>query len=194
MLKNTLSGFVGEILQVPPIFSALKIDGQRSYKLARQGIEPNMQPRKIKIYSLELLHYDGEEASLKVHCGKGTYVRALARDIAVKLGTVAYITELRRTKLGNFSIDQGILLDNLLKLVHTLEPIDKFMSVEIALDDILAIDISESEMHSLRQGKSIICEHNMLEDGVIKALYNDKLIALGEYQAGYFKPNRVFNH
>ena len=101
-IENCLTDFIGDIMQVPPMYSALKKDGQRLYDLARQGIEVERKARPVTIYSLELLSYENGEAELLTRCSKGTYVRTLAEDIGEKLGSCAYVTELRRTSVGPY--------------------------------------------------------------------------------------------
>jgi len=103
-VKETLSKFVGQITQTPPIYSAIKIDGQRAYKLARKGETPKMPSRQVEIYSLELLDYEYPNLKISAHCSSGTYIRTLAEDIGKELGTGAYTMELRRTKVGQYDV------------------------------------------------------------------------------------------
>jgi len=126
-VQNTLKSFIGEIKQVPPAFSAIKINGKRAYKLARKGIKPQLKSRKIKIYEVQLRKYrpalpvDGpalpvgrwSNLTIKVRCGKGTYIRSLANDIGKKLGCGAYFEELTRTKIGKFNIKNSTKLKDL---------------------------------------------------------------------------------
>ena len=110
-LQDVLSTFVGQITQTPPAYSAIKIDGQRAYKLARQGKTPVIKPREITIYSLELTDYSYPKVKLTVSVSSGTYIRTLAEDIGTKLGTGAYLSALRRTEVGNYSLDRAIDID-----------------------------------------------------------------------------------
>jgi tRNA pseudouridine55 synthase len=110
-LMRVLDGFVGEIEQVPPVFSAIKINGQRAYKLARKGVEVVMPARKVNIYSIELLDYALPEFRVRVHVSSGTYIRSLAEDIGEKLGVGAYVTELRRVKVGEYDIEAVPLME-----------------------------------------------------------------------------------
>ncbi len=112
-LEDVLKGFVGEIEQIPPMVSAVKMNGKRLYELARQGIEVVREPRKIRIDRLSLLEFNLPRARFYVECSKGTYVRKLAEDFAEKLGTVACIAEIERTKVGPFTIEQSVNLENL---------------------------------------------------------------------------------
>lgn len=106
-----LSRFLGESLQTPPVYSALKLNGRRAYKLARENRDVELAPRKIHIYALELLDFSKAELTIRVHCSKGTYVRALARDIAKSLGTVGFLKSLTRTEIGPFSLEEALEVD-----------------------------------------------------------------------------------
>lgn len=109
----TLKEFVGDTLQIPPMVSAVKVNGQRLYELARKGIEVVREPRKIRIDKLDLLDFNMPKVKFYLECSKGTYVRKLAEDIAEKLGTVACIAQIQRTKVGPFTIDQAVDLEDL---------------------------------------------------------------------------------
>ena len=105
--------FIGEIDQVPPIYSAIKINGERAYKLAWQGIKPDLKARKIKIYNIKIINYDYPHIEIEVDCGRGTYIRSLAHDIGQKLGCGAYLEKLTRTKIGKFTIGNAVKIDEL---------------------------------------------------------------------------------
>ena len=108
--ESAVKTFVGEIIQTPPIYSAIKIDGQRAYKLARKGVEIEIPKRKVTIFSLELISYSYPELKIRTHVSSGTYIRSLAVDIGRKLGTGAYVTELRRTRVGKYDIKDALPL------------------------------------------------------------------------------------
>jgi tRNA pseudouridine55 synthase len=110
---NTIKTFIGEINQVPPIHSAIKVNGERSYKLAWQGIKPDLKPRKIKIYNIKILNYNYPHLEIEVNCSRGTYIRSLAHDIGQKLGCGAYLEKLTRTKIGKFNIENSIKIEDL---------------------------------------------------------------------------------
>ena len=112
-VRATLDSFLGEIIQIPPIFSAIKVNGQRAYKLARKGQKPNIPPRKITIYDIEMKNYKYPELVITVRCSSGTYIRTLAEDIGTKLGTGAYLTALRRTKIGDYDIKDAKTLEDM---------------------------------------------------------------------------------
>lgn len=111
-IKKTLGKFVGEISQTPPAFSAMKIDGRRAYKLARAGLEVKMEPRKVTVYNLRLTDYDYPRLRFTVEVSSGTYIRSLAEDIGRELGTGAFLSALRRTKISKFDIEEAINLQN----------------------------------------------------------------------------------
>jgi len=112
-ILKILKSFIGEIKQVPPIYSAIKIKGETAYKLARRGIKPKLKPKKIKIYSIKILNYKWPFLKIEVKCGKGTYVRSLAHDIGKKLGCGAYLEKLTRTAVGRYNIKKSIKLNEL---------------------------------------------------------------------------------
>ncbi len=112
-IKKMLKEFIGEIEQTPPTYSAVKIKGKKAYELARKGIKPKLKPRKVNIYNIKLLKYKYPYLEIQVECGKGTYIRSLARDIGQKLGAGAYLEKLTRTRIGEFDIKNSVKLDNL---------------------------------------------------------------------------------
>jgi tRNA pseudouridine55 synthase len=115
ILVEVLKKFIGTIEQVPPEYSAIKIDGKRAYEYARKGISVEIKPKILEIKEIEVLSFSLPEVKLRIVCGKGTYIRALARDIGKALQSGAYLTGLRRTRVGNFSLEQAIDLDEFLK-------------------------------------------------------------------------------
>ena len=113
-IRDLLPRYIGEIQQLPPDYSALKINGRPAYELARKGKEINLEPRPVRIYGIELIQYVWPFLSLRIDCGRGTYIRSLARDIGHALGTTAYLTALRRTRVGEYSASDAIQLDAVL--------------------------------------------------------------------------------
>lgn len=107
-INTALTSFIGSIQQIPPKYSALKINGQRAYQKAARGDQFEMQPRTINIYGIQILSFEWPFLTIKVHCGKGTYIRSLARDIGIKLNTGGYLTKLTRTSVGSFTLQQAI--------------------------------------------------------------------------------------
>lgn len=110
-IEQALTKFIGEITQTPPVFSAIKIGGQRAYKLAREGKDIEIPPRKVQIYQLDLLDYNFPEIKILAHVSSGTYIRTLSEDIANSLGTAAYTTELRRTKIADYDVKNAVRID-----------------------------------------------------------------------------------
>ena len=121
LVENTLAQFTGEINQVPPAFSACKIDGHRAYKMARKGEDVNLKAKTLVIDEIELLSYSQEKISVRIVCSKGTYIRALARDIGEALGTGAHLTALRRTRVGNVKIEDCMSVDDATKMLEEVE-------------------------------------------------------------------------
>lgn len=121
MIEGILPDFTGHIMQVPPVFSAVKIDGKRAYKFARKGEAPELDAKPLHIKELELLDFDGETIRLRIVCSKGTYIRALARDIGQALGCGAHLTALRRTRVGDFRAEECLSLDQAVELIRTAE-------------------------------------------------------------------------
>ncbi len=199
-IEALLPRFTGTISQVPPKFSAIKINGQRAYDLARQGGEPEMHPRDIVIDTLTLIATDApDRATFEAVCGKGTYVRALARDMGRALGTHGHIIGLRRTRLGRFCDDTMISLERLEELRHIGAGREAFeallLPVETALDDIPALAIDKDDAVRLRSGQPIIVRgaNAPVNCGAAYAVCRGTLVALGEIRRGEMHPTRVFN-
>lgn len=121
LVEETLKNFVGEIKQVPPAFSACKIDGHRAYKMARKGEQPELKAKTLVIDEIELTDYAQDKITIRIVCSKGTYIRALARDIGLALGTGAHLTALRRTRVGNICIKDCLSVEDVTKLLETTE-------------------------------------------------------------------------
>ena len=154
-VRAMLPRFTGPIRQRPPAYSALKVDGERAYALARAGAAPELAERDLVIHALELVDCDGETATLDVHCSKGTYVRSLARDLAEALGTVGHVTMLRRTAAGPFTLDQAFSLDKWVEIVHGPAPEQALLPLTAGLDDIPALAVDPNEAAALKQGKRL---------------------------------------
>lgn len=199
-ILGVLSHFIGEIEQVPPRYSAIKIDGQRAYDLARAGEDIEMKSRIIRIDHLELIEARENEAVFRVDCGKGTYVRSLARDIALKLGTLGHITALRREKVGGFNLQNTISLDLLEKMEHSAALEKVLQPIQTPLDDIPALDLSDQEVARLKNGQSLsfisradVERLPALEHKTVLTMQGNKAIALTERKGAELKPVRVFN-
>ena len=166
-IENTLKAFIGKISQIPPMYSAIKVNGKKLYELAREGKEIERKPRSVEIYSIELLEVEKnteniiDKIKFKVNCSKGTYIRTLCEDIAEKLGTVGYMKELRRTRVGRF----------------TLEDINKCVSLEEILSEENAYILKENEESKLLNG--VIIKTN-LADGLVRIYKNNEFVGIGE--------------
>ncbi len=191
-IESVLGRFIGQIDQIPPIFSALKVDGQRSYDLARRGETPELAARRVTIERLALLDRpDPDHAAFEVICGKGTYVRSLARDLARALGTVGHVAALRRTRVGRFDENAAISVEMLQDLGHGPPPSGILLPVETALDDIPAFALTEIAATRLRQGQTVEVPEDC--SGIVRARFADRLVALVEAHEGEARSLRVFN-
>ncbi len=193
-LIAVLPRFTGPIAQVPPAYSALKVDGARAYDLARAGEEVTLASRNVTIHALTPHpHADGtlDEITLTAAVSKGTYIRSLARDIAQALGTVGHVTYLRRTKAGPFDLSQAISLDKLaeIAMAHALE--HSLLPLRAALDDIPALSLSPDQAGALRQGRVVV--GIVAEDGLTLALLGDVPVALVDVVDREVRVVRGFN-
>ncbi|HYM03254.1 MAG TPA: tRNA pseudouridine(55) synthase TruB [Stellaceae bacterium] len=201
-IEAVLPRFCGAVLQQPPAYSALKIEGARAYDRARAGETVELAPRMVEIDAVRLLaRPDADHADFEAVVGQGTYIRALARDIGIALGTVAHVVALRRLAVGRFTLEQAISLDNLAALGHSAAAFEHLLPIETALDDIPALALSEAEAHRLRRGQTVIlqrlCEGAHVDHlgtgATVCATTNGKLVALAEIIAGELRPVRVMN-
>ncbi len=192
-----LRSFVGHILQTPPAYSAIKIDGKRAYALARGGKDPKMTPRPVDVYSFDLVKMiDADHASFRVVCGSGTYVRALARDLAESLGTYGYVTALQRTRVGLFSIESAISLEKLEELSHKQAAQTALLKVGSALDDILGLILTASDAGRLRAGQGLLLrpdQMDLMDAPILLASHRGTPVALVKAEGGVFRVVRGFN-
>jgi len=189
--------FIGEIKQIPPAYSAIKINGQRAYDLARKGEEVAIPERNIEIYDLELLEeLPNQQARFRVECSKGTYVRTLGCDLAAKLGTCGFLQELRRTKCGQFGLESKILLENIKNIVHSDGLKEILLPLETSLRDIAEIAVSEADADKLRKGQGVsprAYDIGMLIGREAAAFCNGSLTAIVRIEEKRISPLRVFN-
>jgi tRNA pseudouridine55 synthase len=195
---NVCHKFVGIIKQIPPIYSALKINGVRAYKLARQNKEFEVNPRFITIYDLKLLCYDShtKRATYVVNCSKGTYVRTLAEDISLSLHSLGFVVELRRTRVGIFTEENSINMFNIncktFDEAHAVVK-SKCLKVEDVLDDIPVLEVDELVAQKIRYGQQ--CDFDKVENhDQIWLKYDNKILAIGSLSDESFKSSRVFNY
>ena len=188
-----LPQFTGPIEQVPPIYSALKVDGRRAYDLARAGEEVELAMRAVTVFDLSICGHDeavGEVILLAI-VSKGTYIRSLARDIALALGSCGHVTLLRRIKAGPFSLEQAISLDKLNEIGKGAPLEDVILPLEAGLDDIPALDLAPEAVVAVRQGR--VLSGMPQGDGLYWAKAGDTPVALVELEAGTAKVVRGFN-
>ncbi len=199
-IDAVLGQFVGDIEQMPPAFSALKVDGKRAYALARAGEEVTLTPRTVRIDRLLCTSAETTTASFEVACGKGTYVRALARDIAAALGTLGHVSVLRRTKVGRFEEKDAISFDKLESFRHNSAAEAALLGIATVLDDIPALAVTPDEARRLRHGQAI-APNPAARDGLqltsapnspILATLDGVAVALLESEADQLRPVRVF--
>ncbi|MDG2000599.1 MAG: tRNA pseudouridine(55) synthase TruB [Alphaproteobacteria bacterium] len=196
---GALPNFMGNIRQKPPIFSAIKIDGIRSYKLARKSIIVDIPEREVFIKSFKLVKsFDKNKARFIVECGKGVYIRSLARDLANCLNTYGHISYLKRLSVGTFLYKDAILLADLANLVDKATISEVIKPISFVLDDIPAIDINSDEAILISRGQKIYKEGIELEEGkYYKEAFitsNGTPIALAKLEGKYIIPFRVFNN
>ena len=201
-IRAVLPEFTGELQQVPPAFSAIKVAGRRAYDLARESEPVDLASRTVLVEEIALNGVpDPDHAVFAVRCGRGTYMRALARDLGRRLGTFGHVAELRRLAAGPFTEDQAIPLDSLETLGHSPDALKRLLPVETALDDIPALALSDAEARSLRSGQSVpllrAADGDRVRDLVpgtrVCAMAGGKPVAVARFEQGRLKPVRVFN-
>lgn len=205
-IEAILPAYTGNIMQVPPSFSAIKINGERAYNKARNGEEVTLEAREISIHSLSLVERpDADTAIFEAECGKGTYVRALARDMARQLGTCGHVMALRRIAVGSFDEEDMISLAMLEELRHKTPEFtemamnghfdDVLLPVQTALDDIPALAVSSKDAVRLKRGQPVLLRGRdaPLICDTVSVSSDGCLVALGEVDKGMLKPKRIFN-
>ena len=198
-LAALLPRFVGQIAQVPPRFSAVKIDGERAYDLARDGEAVDIAPRQVEIHRLELIKTpDPDHATLLAECGKGTYVRALARDLGRALGCLGHVAALRRTAVGPFDEDIAVSLDALQRLRSEEVPAVErtaLLPVETGVAALPALQVSSSDAGRLARGQAVLLRGRdaPVLGGWVSVSSGGALIALAQVEKGELRPRRIFN-
>jgi tRNA pseudouridine55 synthase len=191
--EDSLETFVGEIEQVPPPYSAVKIKGRKAYEMAREGEEVDLAPRRIKVYSLELLEWAPPEAVIDVYCSSGTYVRSLAHDLGEKLGVGAHLIGLRRTKSGRFTLRDAVPLRRLRDSFEEGNWYQFLIPAAEALSDWPAIELDQDQVDAIRHGHRIPAEEGapQMVRGVSE---QGELVALLEYvgESHEWQPKKVF--
>lgn len=203
-----LPRFTGDLIQVPPAYSAIKIQGERAYDLAREGQEVVLEPRTVRIEEARLVGTpDADHAEFEILCGKGTYVRSWVRDMAVFLGTVGHVSQLRRTRIGGFEEKDAIPLETLRGSVHIPAAFEHLRPISTALDGIPALAVTGPDTVRLKSGNPILIRANQFAkiadchpgetdlQGLAVFLHTaeGEPVALAEFAAGELRPFRVFN-
>ncbi len=202
-VEAALPAFVGGIDQVPPAHSAIKVDGQRAYDLVREGVEVELKSRRVTIHAAEVTAMpDADHTEVRIHTGKGVYVRSLARDLAKALGVEGHVSVLRRERVGPFSTENAVTLDLLEEMVHRSAASEGLLPVATALDDIPELAVTDTEAFQLRQGRSLVLLPGQVETlkarlvgdrQTVSAVHDGTPVALCSMQAGRLNPDRVFN-
>ena len=203
-IEQALERFEGEIAQVPPKYSAIKVDGERAYDLARDGEEFEIPSRQVVVHEARLVEMpDADHAVFHIRSGKGFYVRALARDLAAALGCDGHVSQLRRIRVGVMHEGAAFALADLEAMEDREQLLKTLMPVEAVLDDVPDVEISADDAAAIRQGREIMLmphvverwreeKHPDPEDRLALAMDGDEAVAMGEIRAGRFQPVRVF--
>ncbi|MCX5513783.1 tRNA pseudouridine(55) synthase TruB [Kaistia algarum] len=197
-IEAALPDFIGEILQTPPAFSAIKVDGDRAYDLAREGEVVELDARPVQVHRLEIVDLpDTDTTIFEAECGKGTYVRAIARDLGRALGTHAHVVQLRRLMVGPFDEASMIRLDDLRTMHEEGGPeavAPQLTPIEAALAELTEVRASDSEAARLRNGQGFILRGRpeAANGETCYATHKGVLVAIGEIERGEFLPSRVF--
>jgi len=186
-----LPGFIGTILQLPPSYSAIKINGERAYDLARDGEAPVLSPRPVTIHALDLLSAEPDEAVFEARCGKGTYVRAIARDLGRSLGCYGHVSALRRTRVGPFYETDAVLLPDLDDEGARTRALCR---IEAGLMEVPRVVVDSGAAARLRRGQPVLLRgHDAPFDGSAYAACGGVVVAIGAVEKGELIPGRVFN-
>jgi len=206
-IEAALPAFTGLLTQVPPAFSAVKVEGERAYDLARDGEVVELEPRTVFVRSARLLGTpDPDHAEFEIHCGKGTYVRAWVRDLALALGTLGHVCALRRTRVGGFRVEEATPLETLKGFMHSPAAFEHLRPLATALDGIPALAITGPDAVRLRSGNPILVRPAQFAR-ITESFSGDDLqgltvfcstgegepVALATFAAGELRPLRVFN-
>jgi tRNA pseudouridine55 synthase len=187
-----LPRFIGNIMQTPPSFSAIKIAGERAYDLARDGETVTIEPRQVTIHALDLVEANGDKAIFSAQCGKGTYVRAIARDLGRLLGCYGHVTALRRTRVGPFTELDAVPLADLEG--ESADPASALLSVEAGLNELPCVVVDRSSAARLRRGQPLLLRgRDVPADGFAYAACGGIVVATGMVEQGELVPARVFN-
>lgn len=197
-IEAALARFRGEIMQTPPRYAAVKIDGERAYDLARSGKEVVLEPRPVVIHDLTMeRRLDADRAVFRMSCGKGAYVRAIARDLGALLGCHGHVCALRRLAVGGFHVEDAVSLSTLEQLVGDDSLPQALVSLTTALADIPALAVTEPQAQRLRSGQAIRAARQLVDGAgdmdTIRVQLAGEVVALGRFDGEWVAPLRVFN-
>ena len=199
-INQKIKNFLGDIKQVPPKVSAVKVNGKRAYRLVRENINFKIVPKNVYVKSLKLIKHENEKTSFIIECGKGFYIRSLARDLAIDLKTFGHISSLKRVKVGKFNEETSILLDDLLKIGQRHNLINCVKPTISMLDDILAYEIVDQiDIENLSFGKTIKIDEKKfknfqsisLDKKIIFLSNKGDIVSIGKLVGNLFKPKKI---
>lgn len=190
-LENCLKAFVGEIDQVPPMYSALKRQGKKLYEYAREGLTLERKPRRITIYQLDLIEYRQDQLVLDVHCSKGTYIRTLAEDIGQALECGGTVNKLRRLTVGSFSIDQAYTIEQLQKM-DDAQLLQTMIAVDNPLSAMPAVNVTVEQAQAIKHGQALQIDDSV--QGMVRIYSQQNFLGLGEmFLDGKLAPKKLFH-
>ena len=195
-VREAIQQFIGPIMQQPPAYSAIKVNGIPSYKLAREGKAEPLKPRPVTIHEIELLEYADPVIRIRVRCSKGVYIRTLCADIGAALGMGAHLTALERTRSGLFGIEGSVTLDAVAAMAEDGSMEQFLLPIDKALSDLPAVSVTEAETGRILNGNQVNRDASLLDAGSGLARIHDpfgRLLALGRVTAGMLRPEMVFS-
>jgi len=184
-IEEVLKSLIGKQEQVPPMYSAIKVNGKKLYEYARNGQTVDIKPRIIEIYSLDLINIENCEITFKVHCSKGTYIRTLCEQIAERLGTVGYMKELKRIQVGEFSIENSITIEELEENVEKY-----FITIEKYFENYNSINLNAKKLQLFLNGVQLTQE---LEDGIYKIYSDERFVGIGTIKNNLLKRDIIMD-
>jgi len=189
-IDSVLDSFRGEIEQLPPIYSAIKVGGKKLYEYAREGKEVDVQPRRVNIKEIKILNYDENSRQLELYigCSKGTYIRSIANDLGEKLGTYGHLIKLVRVQAGDFDIENSVKLEDL----ENMEIVRQHLIEPVKMLDYPKYELSPEELEKVSHGMNIEPSDMALKSGTILLMHNNELAAIGDLNNGVIKCNKVF--
>jgi len=197
-VETALASFRGEIEQIPPDYSAVRVAGRKAYELARHGEKPELRPRRVTILRLDMTDWDDQDPSrpvttLEVRCSAGTYIRALARDLGETLGTGAYLAALSRTASGPFTLDQAHRLDDVRATLADGRAADLMLPMDTGLESYPVVTVGEADLASLARGQQLRRGRDAQPEGLVRVVdETGRLVAIARAEAGLIKPEKVF--